>query len=173
MLKPVDLTVLTFLVAADLGADWTQQAIASGLGISQSSVHRALVQLRRSGLMVADEPQVVPLRDLLVHAVRHVYPAQLGEPTRGLPTAWSADVLGVDSPRGGQALVWPLEGATGFGTRVLPLHGCVPEAARRSQPFYELMALIDVMRLGRVRDRAIAVRRLDALLVSRASGAAS
>lgn len=167
MLKPLDLTVLSFLVAQDVGERWTQQSVASGLGIAQSSVHRALRQLDRSGLLVGDVPQHRALRELLVHAVRVVYPAELGPPVRGVPTAWSAGV--VDGVRAGEpAFVWPLDAASGFGTSVEPLHPCVPESAARNPSFHEWMALVDVLRVGRVRDRERAVARLDELLRERA-----
>jgi hypothetical protein len=163
MLKPVDLTVLAFLASADLGPRWTQAQVAAGLGISQSNVHRALSQLDRSGLLVEGGPRRPALQELIVHAVRYVYPAELGAPARGIATAHAGPTL-APKVRSDQPYVWPFDGGTDFGPSVEPLHPCVPAAAVRCAPFHELMALVDVMRVGRARERELALARLDALL---------
>ena len=160
MLKPIDLTVLAFLRTELRDVAWTQVQVASGLQIAQSAVHRALQQLDLSGLKGRPDR---PLRDLLVHAVRHVYPPVLGAPTGGLPTASGHPALTGYLPAT-EAFIWPLDTGEGHGTALQPLHPCVPAAARSHPRFYELMALIDVLRVGRVRERATATWRLDAIL---------
>lgn len=162
MLKPIDLTVLAWLVVGL--PEWTQVSVAAALGVSQSNVHRALRQLVRSELVSeALQPRTRALRELLVHGARHVYPAQLGPPARGVPTAHSAPMLqGIvrsDSP-----LVWPCDRGSALGTSVSPLHDRVPLVALEHPAFHEIMALIDVLRVGRVREVTEAARRLDALL---------
>ncbi len=163
MLKPVDFTVLVYLASADIGLHWTQTQVAVGLGISQSNVHRALAQLDRSGLLIEGGPRRTALRELIVHAVRYVYPADLGAPARGIATAHAGPTL-ASQVRSDQPYVWPLDGGSDFGPSVEPLHPCVPAAAAGCAPFYELMALVDVMRVGRAREREIALVRLDELL---------
>lgn len=163
MLAPIDLTVLLYLVSADLGPRWTQVQVAGGLGIAQSNVHRALTQLGRSELLRGREPDRRALRDLLVFGVRYVYPAVLGPPARGLATAHAGPTL-ASKVRAPQDYVWPWDGAEGFGVAIAPLHPRVPAAAARCVAFYELMALVDVMRVGRVREREVAVQRMDELL---------
>jgi hypothetical protein len=163
MLKPVDFTVLAWLASADLESRWTQAQVASGLGISQSNVHRALAQLDRSGLLFEGGARRSALYELIVHAVRYVYPAELGPPTRGMATAHAGPTL-ASQVRSETPYVWAFDLGSDFGPSVAPLHPCVPAAAARCAPFYELMALIDVMRVGRVREREIALVRLDELL---------
>lgn len=160
MLKPIDLTVLAYVRSECRESSWTQVQVASGLGIAQSSVHRALQQLDASALMTND---VRPFRDLVVHAVRHVYPPVLGAPVRGIPTAWAHPSIAQDI-HAAQALVWPSDQGRSYGPSLEPLHRCVPVAALGRPAFHELMALIDVFRVGRVRERALATRRLDELL---------
>jgi len=162
MLKPVDLIVLAYLVTGP--PEWTQNSVAHALGISQSNVHRALRQLRACQLLGPDHrPLVRPLRELLVHAVRHIYPAKLGPPARGVPTSHSAPMLS-DMVRATDALVWPADFGTVMGTSIKPLHEGVPKVALENAQFHELLALIDVFRVGRVRERKAAELRLDTLL---------
>lgn len=159
MLRPIDLTVLAFLRSEYSDSSWTQMDVAVGLGIAQSSVHRALRQLEHSALL----QDVRPFRELLVHAVRHVYPPELGAPARGVLTAHAHPSIAAEI-QAGSALVWPLDAGEDFGPSIEPLHACVPGAALRHPRFYELMAIVDVLRVGRVRERQVATRRLDELL---------
>lgn len=48
----------------------------------------------------------------------------------------------------------------------MPLHPTVPRVALLDESFHELMALIDVFRVGRARERQLAERRLTTLLDS-------
>jgi len=61
-------------------------------------------------------------------------------------------------------VVWPSDSGEAYGVSLLPLHSCVPVASLRRATFHELMALIDVLRVGRVRERQLATRRIDQLL---------
>lgn len=160
MLRPLDLTVLAFLRSALRGRPWTQMDVAAGLGISQSSVHRALQQLEASRLLGDDDSR---LRNLLVYAVAHVYPPKLGPPARGVPTAHSHPTLAA-TIRASDEMVWPHDGGDAMGVALDPLHPCVPAAALRAPAFHEFMALIDALRVGRARERALAAERLDAML---------
>ena len=42
----------------------------------------------------------------------------------------------------------------------MPLYPTVPEAALRDEKLYELLALVDALRVGRVREREIAITAL-------------
>lgn len=164
MLKPIDITVLAYVVSADVGSDWTQSELAQDLGVSQSNIHRALKQLEVSELLVRREPRRSAFRDLIVYAVRHVYPASMGAPARGVPTAHSAPAL-AERFRSDLVLVWPHDGAAAYGTSLEPMHDCVPAVALRVPAFHNMMALIDVMRVGRARERDAALGLLDKVLL--------
>lgn len=155
MLKPVDITVLCGLLSWPRGQDWTQVEVARRLSISQSNVHRALRQLERSGLWSCRAPRKTAIEELLTHAVRYVYPPEFGPPARGLPTAHAGPAtsgqLVAEDP-----YVWPWEKGPAFGTALEPLHPCVSEAASTWPKFYELMAVVDVFRVGRTREVRIA-----------------
>ena len=160
MLKPIDLTVLAYLRTELRESSYTQVEVAAGLGISQSSVHRALQQLEHSLLLSSDDR---PFRDVLVYAVQRVYPASIGAPSRGVATAWAHPSI-TEHIHAADTLVWPTDEGDALGPSLEPLHPCVPAAARNFERFYEAMALIDVLRVGRVRERALAIRRLDEIL---------
>lgn len=164
VLKPVDITVMAYLSARPT-RDWTQTGVASDLGISQSSVHRALAQLERSRMLRDRTPDGQALLELVLHGVRYVYPPELGPPAPGVPTAHAAPILGFDI---GTPLVWPAEDGAVEGTSLTPLHRCVPVACERNPWFYELMALIELMRVpGGRNEKREAKKRLREILAVR------
>ena len=46
------------------------------------------------------------------------------------------------------------------GAAVKPLYGSVPGAAQRDPELYHLLALVDALRIGRARERALAEKEL-------------
>jgi hypothetical protein len=57
--------------------------------------------------------------------------------------------------------VWPDKNGTVRGEALHPLYPTVPQAALRSKPLYELLAVFDAIRAGSARERALAVKWLD------------
>ena len=161
MLKPLDLVVLAGLIVVPKPT--TQAQLASRLGISQASVHRAFKQLRRSGLLHIERPDGSAMRRLLQYAIRNVYPPALGPMTRGVSTAYVRRTPWEQAPDR-RGWVWPDEDGDAYGPSVAPLHPCVPRAARAWPEFHDLMALIDTLRVGRARERKQALDLVDEIL---------
>lgn len=143
------------------------------LGISVSNVHGALKRIRKSGLLVlSEEGEVLGQRRLLeflVHGLPYVWPAELGANARGMPTAHSAPPLEsrivaaeVD------VVVWPEARGGARGQSVKPLIPSAAAAARRDEKLYELLALADALRVGRVRERKLAAELLEKKLLASA-----
>jgi len=80
--------------------------------------------------------------------------------TRGMPTAHAApplseEIMGDDLPP-----VWPDPEGTVRGETLEPLYRTVPMAARNDPQLYELLALVDAIRIGRARERNLAEKHL-------------
>ena len=166
-LRPVDVLVVLKLVA--LGrASASVRELAGGLGISKSSVALSLGRLRGLGLLKGDgeETRVVKLqlRECLEHAVRWISPGSIGDWELGLPTAHAASPL-ADKLRGDDdPVVMPLAHGPMRGRAVSPIHPQAPFAAQRDPKLHGLLALVDALRIGRARDRSVAVMELRACL---------
>lgn len=162
MLRPLGLFVaLKIAVSPEEAA--TYQRLASALGLSSSQVHRAVKSAQASGLVLEEDKTRVDRRgllELLAGGVRHVYPAAPGGATRGMPTAHSAPPLSSELSGGGPELVWPDPEGPARGMAVEPLSGRAPAAAKRDRRFYEVLALVDALRVGRARERALAEEHL-------------
>lgn len=169
-MKPQDIVVALKLT---LGASRPSYAeLAADLGMSASEVHAAVRRLGEARLIDPERQEVrrEALRSFLVHGVPHAFPARAGEVTRGLPTAWAAPALAGKINAAGQIPpVWPDPDGRVQGTAVQPLYSSVPHAARRDPALYDLLALVDALRLGRARERAMAEEELGQRLIRHAS----
>lgn len=143
--------------------------MATELSISSSQVHAALKRLVLSRLVSGDtdgnHPLLEAVEEFLVHGVKYAFPAKRGEMTRGLPTSYAAPPL-KDHVEGGSdpPPVWPFADGQHRGIGLEPLYRTAPVAALRDPALYELLALIDVLREGRARERKIAEKELVARL---------
>jgi hypothetical protein len=164
VLKPQDLLVLLWLVAHS-GEAWSYAGIAAALRMSSAEVHAALKRAARAGLYSHDErrPIRVALREFLVHGARYAFaPERLGL-TRGLPTAHAAPALAARLALGADdlPLVWPDAEGEVRGEGLEPLYPSAPTAARHDPRLYNLLALLDALRVGRARERRLAQELLE------------
>ena len=168
MLKPVDLYVLSGLLALPGPAGWasaseqawTQALLAAALYLPQAAVSRAMQRLEEVALV--DRKQRTVRRSaaegLLLHGVPYLLPVRLGPPTRGVWTVHAEPLR--DALVGDGAYVWPDEEGDDVGVAFAPLHAAVPRAARAHPSLHVFLALVDAVRVGRVRERALAAQAL-------------
>lgn len=160
-LLPVDIYVLLGLIAAPAEHRRTQAGLAHYLHLSGPTVSRSLRRLEEAALWNRGDGSVprLAVAGLLEHGVRYFIPARIGALSRGVPTAHSspplASVLASE-----HALVWPEESGTTTGTAVSPLHDAAPRAAVEHPELHELLALVDSLRVGRARERKLAMEAI-------------
>jgi len=96
-----------------------------------------------------------------VHGARYAFPARLGGPVRGVPTAFAAPALkDLLAPSDDLPPVWPDAAGGARGLEVPPLYRSVPDAARGDEHLYTLLALVDALRVGGARERRLAADEL-------------
>ena len=161
-LKPQDVVVM-LKIHCDVGQGWTFLSLAQQLGMSASEVHGALGRAGYAQLYSRARRQVRVhnLLEFLEHGVRYAFAVQPGTLTRGVVTAWSAPPLDAQvAGGGGPPLVWPDPRGTVEGLLVQPLYRSVPQAVRQDPALHALLALVDALRLGRSRERTLAMAAL-------------
>ncbi|HEY8249629.1 MAG TPA: hypothetical protein VIG70_03420 [Burkholderiales bacterium] len=166
ILKPQDVVVLLKLVA--LGeAGWTYQSLASELSLSPSEAHAGVRRAVAARLMTdaksaTGRPIRAALKEFLLHGVKYAFPPERGELTRGVPTGYAAPPLNKEIAQGNDPPpVWPHAEGKVRGYALKPLYKSVPLAAGRDPALYELLALVDAIRDGRARERALAAREIE------------
>ena len=141
--------------------------LADELAVVPSQIHAALVRLTRAGLLRPNVRVTNPraLGEFVIHGVRYAFPAQRGELTLGVPTAYSAPPLSSDFDAT-DVLVWaaPRHPAAVQGFSVVPLYPGASKLAERSPATYQLVAMVDALRIGDPRIRLAARERLERVL---------
>ncbi len=161
-LLPQDVVVLAKLVGYG-GARPPIAQVSADLALSPSQVHASLKRLERSRLVDSQtgKPLLTAVEEFLIHGVKYAFPVQRGETTRGMPTAYAAPPLSHHiAGNGDLPPVWPDPDGEARGATLEPLHKAAPRAARRDPALHELLALIDALRDGRVRERKLAEKEL-------------
>jgi hypothetical protein len=143
------------------------ESLASTLGIALSAAHRSVQRLELAALLVPGERTARhhAILEFLLHGARYAFPAVLGRTAVGVPTAHAAPPLHTDGTIA-DPVVWSAAHGTIRGESLTPLYPGAPRLIDRNPPVYELLALVDAIRLGRARDR----RRATELLESRLRG---
>ena len=170
ILKPQDLLILLKLVALEQG-NWTYTALAVDLGMSPSETHAAIKRALAARLAIERDGRIVPaipaLNEFIAHGMPYVFVPDRGELTRGLPTAHAAPPLdNLCASSAEPPPVWPDPEGKTRGMAFSPLYASAPKAARRDSKLYELLVLVDAVRGGRTRERAMALKMLDERLKS-------
>lgn len=170
VLRPLDVAVALDL-ALRPGPTFAQ--IATDLGISQSTAHEAVRRLLAAGLARKSSrgyfTNLAALEEFLVHGVRYAFPAHRARRQRGVPTAHAAPVLRDEFDGEVDPVVWPSARGSVVGASVEPLLDSAPDLAQRRPELYDLLALVDALRVGTARDREVAGRMLTARLEAQAT----
>ena len=160
IMRPQDILVLLKISA--LGdQSWFHHTLADSLLISQSEVSQSLNRSRYAGLLDASRKKIFPqaLLEFLQYGIRYVFPQQPGSVVRGVPTAHSARPLS-ELISSNEQYVWPSASGSSRGQAIIPLYKTTPNAVKTDKKLYELLALVDAIRVGKVRERQLAIEEL-------------
>lgn len=182
-LKPQDLIVALKLAVSSTLASYA--GLAASLGLNASEVHTAVQRAVQAQLLVDTAHDALAknsrlgnirvhrqnLLEFVLHGAKYAFPAEITSITVGVPTSHSAPVYnGVFAP-GSDDWVWPYAQGTHKGVGLVPLHPCVPTACLADAQLYTALALLDALRVGRARERRIALDKLPALVLGDAAPA--
>ena len=161
-MKPQDIVVLAKLLAID-DPGYTQMALAQTLYMSQSEISGALARSTYSGLLINKGKEVNRkfFFDFIQYGLAVVFPQHPGPIVRGTLTAHSAPPLDSEIVSS-EFYVWPYAKGSNRGQSIAPLYHTVPQAVMLDNTLHELLALFDVVRVGRVREKNIALKILEA-----------
>jgi DNA-binding Lrp family transcriptional regulator len=150
-LKPADVAVALQLT---LTPDVPYRELAAAMGISHGEAHNAVRRLQAARLLRAGSRTVKTeaLLEFLIAGVPYAYAATPGAEVRGVPTAHAAPPLAVDFTAD-NAYVWPSAEGLVRGASLEPLYAGAVHTVTMNPALYELLALVDALRVGRARER--------------------
>jgi len=137
--------------------------MADCLKISQSEISKAMNRNVIAGLVSPDKTRVnkLALREFLIYGIKYVFPPQPGHSARGIATAHSAPPVKEHISEGGEHYVWTYYKGTKRGNTIVPLYANIPKIVGNQPDLYELLTIIDTLRIGKRREIEIAINELD------------
>ncbi len=159
-MKPQDIVILLKIIAMDNG-NWQQKPVAEALIMSQSEISQSVARMQYAGLLFENGKKVMrsAFLEFLQHGISYVFPQKPGAMVRGVPTAHSALPLN-KIILSEENYVWPSAKGKMRGQSIIPLFPTVPDAAVKDSQLHELLSLVDALRIGKVRERNLALTEL-------------
>lgn len=164
-MRPQDIVILMKLISTK-GRELTNKQIARELEISASEISEALERCRIAKLVDESKTRVntLALEEFLLHGLKYVFPVTPLTKVRGVATAVSAHPFTDKISQEGDKFVWPDSQGNARGFGIKPLYRTVPIAVKTDAVLYDLLAIADVLRIGRVREIEIAKMKLKEIL---------
>lgn len=161
-MRPQDIVVLLKIVSIH-NQKWRNIDIANALQVSPSEVSEALNRCRIAGLIDSKKRSIHTnsFKEFLIYGLKYVFPVEPGSVVKGIPTAHSASPINKHIASGGDVYVWPYAKGTQRGQAIEPLYKTIPAIIQEDKIFYELLAIVDTIRVGRAREIKIAIEELE------------
>jgi DNA-binding transcriptional ArsR family regulator len=141
---------------------WYQVKLAESLGISQPEISNSLARSRYAGLLDESGKQIRKhgLMEFLQYGIAYAFPAKPGPIVRGVPTAHSGPPLNTLIETQWRGIRMAFRNRTITWTAISPLYKNVVKAVKEDHQLHELLSLIDAIRVGRVREKQLAIEEL-------------
>jgi hypothetical protein len=160
-MKSQDIIILLKLLLIE-STEWRFESLAKTLHMSSATIFFALKRAEISGLYHKNTRTVnrTAFLEFLLYGLKYVFPGVLGKLAKGIPTAHSANPLAQLIVSESDIYVWKCAFGTVRGQTIEPLYGTIPQLAQEDAVLYELLALIDALRVGKARERQLATALL-------------
>lgn len=160
-LRPQDI-VLAIKMSLEKGPAKSNVQMAHELRISPAEAYNSVIRLRSARLLDSeDRPILRNLKNLIVHGIPYFYPAEVGSLVRGISVAHSGPILrDILKQSKDDKYVWPDPDGKELGQAIKPLFKSIPQAAKMDAKLYEVLSLIEALRVGKTRERELAEKHL-------------
>jgi DNA-binding Lrp family transcriptional regulator len=144
--------------------------ISKELELSPSQAFRSIMKLREYDLLYAEtlKPNPSEVLNFLKYAVRYICPAKMTERAKGVPTGYSFPGF-KKRFHSKEPLVWDVGGSrynkVCSGRGVQPIEKRIVEASLVDKALYEVASLVDMLRVGKNREKEFAYDRLQQSLL--------
>lgn len=164
-MKNQDVVVLSVLMKGDANRP-SYQSISKAAKISVSEAHASVRRLRECDLVNSDRGlKRRNVEEFLLHGLRYMFPMKAtGELAYGMPTSYAAPVSANAFSVCGSIPVWRTDNGKVLGRSCEPIYPTAPEAAAGDPDLYDRLAVIDMLRGGRLRERSFAARKIKEFL---------
>lgn len=165
-MRPQDIVVLLKIIAKE-EKSWQNKDLARELFISPAEISESLYRSGIAGLIESEKRKKVyrqSVMEFVEHGLHYVFPAHPGTMVNGMFTSHSHPFM-MQQFKSELNYVWPFPRGYDRGLSIEPLYKRQVEAAQLDSTLYLMLALIDVIRVGRVREMNVAVNELKRLIL--------
>ena len=164
-MKSQDMLVLSVLMKKGAGK-LSYSGIGRNAKISVSEAFAAVKRLREADLVnSAHDIRRRNVEEFLFHGLRYMFPLKVtGEMASGMPTGFAAPVSSDAFAVCGHVPVWNSRRGDTVGRVCEPIYPTAPDAAAEDSAVYAHLALMDMLRGGRLRERRFAEEKLKEML---------
>jgi len=164
-MRPQDIVVLLKILTSEKEA-WQYRDLSSKLFISTGEIAESLNRSQIAGLVDESRRRVhrESLMEFITYGLQYVFPVVPGTMVTGMPTAHSHPFY-IAHFKSEFKYAWPDENGIIRGLAITPLHIGVPGAATLDQLLYKMLASVDVLRVGRVREKQLAIKELAKIIL--------
>jgi len=150
-MRPHDVVVLLKIIS--LEDTWLSKDLSTSLYISASEISESLNRSMIARLISPDKKKVFKsaLLKFIENGLSFVFPAEAGALVRGIPTAHSAPIL-KNYFLSNEIYVWPTLNGEAKGQAIAPLYPNQVLAVLQDEKLYNMLALADSIRIGKVRE---------------------
>lgn len=168
-MRPQDIVVLLKVIAMD-GSQWQMNNLASALFISPSEISESLNRSRIVGLIDYNKKAVhrTNFMEFLEYGMRYVFPVRPGTMVKGVPTGHSHPFM-KEHIVSSTNYVWQEHEGEVVGLAIDPFYKNQVDAIRNDELLYKLLALVDAVRVGKVREKTYAIAELKNIILHESS----
>ena len=165
MIKGQDILMLAVLMGEE-ASELPYSELGRVACLSVSEAYASVKRLQESALINSmHRPVKRNVEEFLFHGIRYAFPMRpSGESAKGMPTAYAAPVARDVFAAVGQVPVWSGSEGDIFGKAYAPIYPSAPKAASNDCFLYDRLALIDMLRGGRLRERNFSEKKLKEML---------
>jgi sRNA-binding carbon storage regulator CsrA len=159
-MRPQDIAILLKICALN-NTTWKTTDLAKQLSISQSEISESIHRSQIAQLIDSQKRTILKTNflEFLEYGIKYVFPQAPGPLTRGIPTAHSHPFF-KNKILSQTSFVWPDPQAKHIGIEIQPLFKTAVNAVKIDDELYTLLALVDVIRVGKAREVKLAKEEL-------------
>jgi hypothetical protein len=168
-MRPQDIVILLKIVVLG-NKEWQFQDLARSLYISSAEVSESLNRSSFSGLIDTNRKKVakIAFTEFLKYGLPYVFPQTPGPLSRGMATSHGHSLLKKHIVSS-STYVWPDFEGKDYGQAIEPLYPNQVKAAKEDEKLYEALAMLDAIRVGKVREKKFAFDYFSNLLLNEPS----
>jgi hypothetical protein len=163
-MRPQDIVILLKIISLRDQA-WQNKDLAVSLYLSPSEISLSLQRSAIAGLVNTEKRKVhkLTLLEFIQYGLHVVFPVIPGGIVNGLYTAHSHPSV-EQYFHSKEAFVWPDVTGEDRGQALEPLYKEVVKAALNDSNLYKMLALLDIIRVGKTRELQFAIQELKKLM---------